>query len=262
MAKKTAENPSNQHEDVESFSPAIVEHTPAILGEAGLFNQLQEKDIYVAKLHQSGGKAKTTKYGALGVHLPERNPPRSTFAHSNTSRVGTFTYLHMGEFHNQYSRAAHILAEQLVRPSNWTYDRDAPPTDFPSYGFWIWSVTKRMNIAGNNCYKGKINCLQWLISGSIRSDDDRTTMESGGNWDLQIGRANHGIAYNKKITNTGPSIATTQTSKPCSNYKKPSTCNATHFIEHHHQLTTTMTRRKTQTIPHDLILLHWKLALP
>ena len=59
-------------------------------------------------------------------------------------------------------------------------------------------MQKCMEIARNNCHKGKINCLQWLLSGYIRSDDDRTSMESGGNWDLQIGCANHGIAFNKK----------------------------------------------------------------
>ena len=101
-----------------------MEHTAAILGEAGLFNQLEEPDIYIAKLHQSGGsKSKITKYWAIGVHLPEKKPPHPSFSHAGVARIGTYTYTLRHSTTN--TGAAHILAEQLVRPSNWTYDEDA-----------------------------------------------------------------------------------------------------------------------------------------
>ena len=204
IQQKTENHKNNQPTGFKKFAfdPALVEHTAAILGEVGLLKKIKEEDIFIGKLHQSGGKRKTTKYWAIGIALPEPKKPRPTFKHKNAASNGNYTYTWCHSTTN--TGAARILAENLVRPSNWSYDEDTPPTDFPSYGFFgfgnggSWSMQKAMDIAGNNCYKGKINCLQWIISGCIRCDDDRAVYESGGNWDLQIGCAHHGVAHNKK----------------------------------------------------------------
>ena len=130
--------------------------------------------------------------------LPPFRSPRSQTDPAHYS----YTWIHAT--HDGF--ISRILKEGIVRPSMWSFNDDPsmPAGDFPAYGFFGvgavggWHDPTVWTTLGNNSDIGKLNCLRWILAGTLDSNVQHKGTDSGGNWDLQRYAQSHGVAHGRR----------------------------------------------------------------